>query len=71
MDGKFEVTWKTLKTIAHSLMVNTWTFEEYIYIALMYTTDYIFLVLPIKHLVNQYGEPAKPQRLATVIKPSV
>ena len=31
----------------------------------MYTTDHIFTVLPIKHLVNQDGEPTTPHKLAT------
>ena len=30
--------------------------DKYIHFALMYTTDYIFPVLPIKHLVNKDGE---------------
>ena len=37
----------------------------------MYTIDHIFPVLPIKHLVNQYGEPTTPHKLATGTKPSV
>ena len=37
----------------------------------MYTTDHIFTVLPIKHLVNQYGGPTTPHELATGTKPSV
>ena len=37
----------------------------------MYTTDHIFPVLPIKHLVNQYFEPTTAHKLATGTKPSV
>ena len=34
-------------------------------------TDHIFTVTPIKHLVNQDGEPITPHKLATGTKPSV
>ena len=37
----------------------------------MYTTNHIFPVLPIKHLVNQDGEPTIPQKMVTDIKISV
>ena len=37
----------------------------------MYKNYHIFPVLPIKHLVNQDGEPTTPQKLATGTKPSV
>ena len=37
----------------------------------MYTTDNIFPVLQIKHLVNQDGEPTTSQKLATGTKHSV
>ena len=37
----------------------------------MYTTDHILPVIPIKHLVNQYSEPTKPQKLATDTKKSL
>ena len=37
----------------------------------MYMTDHIFPALIIKHLVNKYGEPTTPQKLATGTKPSV
>ena len=42
--------------------------DEYINFALMYMTDNILPVLPIKHLVNQDGEPTTQHRLATVKK---
>ena len=50
MNGQVEVTWRTLRTIAHSLMVHARVPENYIHFALMYTTDHIFPVLPIKVL---------------------
>ena len=37
----------------------------------MYTTDHIFPVLIIKHLVNQEGEQTTPHKLETGTKPSV
>ena len=37
----------------------------------MYITDHIFPVLPVKHLVNQDGEPITPHKLETGTKPSV
>ena len=50
MNGQVEVTWTTLRTIANSLMVHARVPENYIHFALMYTTDHIFPVLPIKTL---------------------
>ena len=66
-----EVTWITLRTIAHSLMVHARVSEAYIHFVLMYTTDHIFHVLPIKDLINEDGHPTTPQKLATGKKPSV
>ena len=37
----------------------------------MYTTYHIFLVLPIKDLINEGGDPTTPYKLATGTKPSV
>ena len=37
----------------------------------MYSTDHIFPVIPIKHLVNQYGEPTMPHKLKTGTKYSL
>ena len=45
--------------------------EAYIHFALMYMTDHIFLVLRIKDLINEDGDPTTPQKLATATKPSV
>ena len=71
MNREVKVTWITVRTIAHSLMVNTRFLEAYIHFELMYTTDQIFPVLPIKYLINEYGNPITPNKLATVRKPSV
>ena len=71
MNGQVKVTWIMLHTIAHSLMVHARVSEAYIYFALMYTTDHIFTVLPIKDVINKYGEPTMPFKLATGTKPSL
>ena len=71
MNEKVEVTWITLCTVSHSLMINARVQEEYIHFALMYTTDHIFPVLPIKYLINKDGDPTMPYKLATGTKPSL
>ena len=71
MSGKVEVTWITLLTIAHSIMVHAIVSEVYIHFALMYTIDHIFPVLPIKDLINEDGDPTTPFKLSTGTKPSV
>ena len=71
MNGKVEVTRRTLRTIAHPLMVHDRVLESYIHFALMYTTDYIFQVIPIKDLINEDGKPTTPFKLVTGTKPSV
>ena len=38
---------------------------------LIYTTDHIFPVLPIKNLINEDGFPTTPYKLETGTKPSV
>ena len=53
MNGKIEVTWRTLRTVAHSLMVHARVPEVYVHFALMYTTDHIVPVLQIKYLINE------------------
>ena len=60
-----------MRTIAHSLMVHAIFLEAYIHFAFMYTTDHIFLALPIKYLINKDGEPITPFKLVTGEKPSV
>ena len=71
MNRQVEVTWRTLRTIAHSLMVHARVPEIYIHFALMYTTDHIFPVLPMKDLINEDGDPTTPYKLATDTKPLV
>ena len=65
------MTWRTLRTIAHSIMVHTRVSKAYIHFALTYTKDHIFPVLPIKDLINEDGDPTTPYKLATGTKPSV
>ena len=60
MNVKVEVTWRTLCTIAHYIMVHARVLEAYIYFALMYTIDHIFPVLLIKDLINEDGDPTTP-----------
>ena len=70
-NGKVEVTRRTLRTVAQSLMVYARVSEACVHFALMYTTDHIFLVLPIKYIINEDGDPTTPHKLATFTKPSV
>ena len=71
MNGQVEVTCRTFRSVAHSLMVHARVPEAYVNFALMYTTYHIFPVLPIKDLINKDGNPTMPHKLATVTKPSV
>ena len=71
MNGQVEVTWITLRTIEHYLMVHARISEAYIHFALIYTTDRIFPVLPIKDMINKDDDPTTPYKLATDTKPSV
>ena len=71
MNAQVELTWKTLQTIAHSIMVHARVYDQYIHIALMQTTDNIFPVLPIKHFVNHDGKPTTQHKLATGTKTSL
>ena len=71
MNVQVEVTWITLRTVAHSLMIHSRVPEVYVHFALMYTTDHIFPVLPIKYLINEDGNPTTPHKLSTGTKPSV
>ena len=71
MNGQVEMARRMLHTIAHSLMVNARVSEAYINFVLMYTTYHIFLVLPIKDIINKDGDPTTPFKLATGTKPSV
>ena len=65
MNGQVEVNWRTLLTVAHSLMVHAIVPEVYVHFLLMYTKDHIFSVLPIKDLINEDGNPTTPHKLAT------
>ena len=60
-----------MRTIAHSLMVHARAPEVYVNFALMYTTDHILPVLPIKDLINEDGDATTPYKLVTGTKPSV
>ena len=60
-----------LRTIAHTLMVHARVLAAYIYFSIMYTTDRIFPVLPIKYLINEYSNQTTLFKLATGTKPSV
>ena len=71
MKGQVEVTWRTLRTIAHALMVHARVPEIYVHFALIYTTDHIFLVLLIKDLMNEDDNSTTPYKLETGTKPSV
>ena len=70
MNGQVEVTWRMLRTVEYSLMVHDIVPEVYVHFALMYTTDHIFPVLPIKDLINENGDTTMPHKLATVTKTS-
>ena len=52
-------------------MVPTRVYGEYINFVLIYTTDNIFTVITIKHLVYQDSEPTTPQKLPTGTKQSL
>ena len=71
MNGQVEVTRRTLRTVAHSLMVHARVPEVYVHFALMYMTYHIFPVLTIKYLINEDGDPTTPHKLPTGTKPSV
>ena len=71
MNGQVEVTWRTLCTVAHYLMVHARVPEVYVHFTLMYTPDHIFPFLPIKYHINDDDDPTTPYKLATGMKPSV
>ena len=56
MNGQVEVTWRTLRTVAHAIMVHARVPEVYVNFTLMYTTYHIFPVLPIKDLIDKNGD---------------
>ena len=71
MIKQVEVTRRTFRTVANSLMVHARFLEAYVHFELMYTTDHIFTVLPIKDLINEDGNPTTPNKLVIGTKPSV
>ena len=71
MNRQVEVTWRTLRTVAHALMVHARVLEVYVHFALMYTKYHIFPVLLIKDIINKDGDPTIAHKLATGTKPSV
>ena len=71
MNCPVELTYQTLWNITHSIRVHARVSDKYIHFSLIYTTDHIFPVLPIKHLVNQDGESTTPNKLATSTKHSL
>ena len=71
MNRQVEVTWRTLRTVSHSLILHARVSEAYIHFALMYTTDHIFTVLPTKDMINEDGDTKTPHKLAIGTKPSV
>ena len=52
-------------------MVHKIFLEAYINFAFMYRVDHIVLVLTIKDLINEYGEPTMTFKLVTGTKTSV
>ena len=71
MNGKTKVTWRTLRTVTHSLMVHARVLEAYINFSFMYTADHILLVLPIKEPIKENGKPTTSFKVVTGKKPSV
>ena len=69
MNGQVEVTRRTLRTVAHALMVHDRVPEIYVHFALMSTIDHIFPVLPIKDLINEGVDPITPHKLTTGTRP--
>ena len=59
MNGQVEVTWRTLSTVAHALIVHARVPEVYVHFAI------------IKYLINEDGNPTTPLKLSTGTKPSV
>ena len=71
MNRQVEVNWRTLNTITHALMVHARVPEIYVHFSLIYTTDHIFPVLPIKDIIDEDGDPTTSHKLATGMKPLV
>ena len=71
INRQVKVTWTTLYTNEQSIMVHARFLEAYIHFSFIYTADNIFLVLPIKCLINKYNDPNTPYKLAAGMKPSI
>ena len=71
MNRHVKLTWRTLRTIAHYLMVHARFLEACINFALMYKTYHIFPVLPIRDLINKDGKLTMAFKIVTGTKPSV
>ena len=71
MSGQIKVTWRTLRTVSHLIMVHARVFKAYIHFVLMYKANHIFPVLPIKYLINEDGDPNMPFKLTTGTKTSI
>ena len=65
MNRKVEVIWRTLRAIAHYLMVHARVLEACIHFVLLYTTDHISTVLQIKYMINKDGKLTTPFKHAT------
>ena len=65
MNRQVKVTWRSLRTITHSLMVHGRVLEAYIHFSLMYMKDHIFPVLPIKDMIKEDSDLTTPFKLAT------
>ena len=65
MNRQLKVTWRTLRTIAHSLMVHSRVSEAYFYFVLIFMEDHILPVLSIKDLINEDRNPTTPYKLET------
>ena len=71
MNEQVKVTWRTLRTIAHSFMVHARVSEAYIHFELIYTTYNISPVILIKDLINEDSDLTTQFKLTTGTKPSV
>ena len=49
-------------------MVHMRVLEAYIHFAFIYTTDHVFPLIPIKYLINEYGDLTTSSKLATGTK---
>ena len=71
MNVQVKVPWRTLRTLAHSLMVHEKVLEAYIHLSFIYTADHIFSVVPIKDSINRIRDLTTPFKLATGMKSSI